>query len=120
MCYHEGMTSHKELSHTEVESSLRDVEKYIEHKYSVYAQLVYFAFDDTVTIHRIAARYHGRGNGTKALQHICDFADELDLNLDLIPRAVSEKDDERLIGWYTRHGFEYEDHAMVRLRTSQR
>lgn len=53
-------------------------------------------------------RQRGKGNGSKLLQRVCNKADEAGIILILTPHAYGDISltNDKLIEWYTRHGFE--------------
>ncbi len=46
-----------------------------------------------------------RGSGTIALKKICALADECGVDLFLVAKGYADTPTEKLVEWYTRHGF---------------
>lgn len=75
--------------------------------------------DDTVYVQSIFTNpmQRGNGSGSQALHELVGLADELQVNLKLIAMGPFAEDNHKLVEWYTKNGFEYENdkhHALVR------
>lgn len=98
-----------------VENSSQPSNNFIQHaltiaeREDVYLEL-YDISEKTVEIAEIRAKHQGKGSGTTVMKLICDLADEMDIELTL--GVANETDDEDfsdendLIEWYERFGFE--------------
>lgn len=63
---------------------------------------------DRVYISTIQAMPTGKGHGTRVMNFLCDLADRTKVRIYLTPTPLPKSDTpvERLIGFYTRFGFE--------------
>ena len=66
---------------------------------------------DSIEVYMISAKKQGKGIGTRVMEQVLDLADDLGINVTLIPTPYKNKDDKQYLSflrqWYYDLGFDH-------------